>query len=85
MVAANWVNPTTFGTATPVETVRSTADLGSTWVLAAGDWLMTFPMGTVELGAEVTTPMVKPALVIEVPAAACVKPTTSGTCEGERH
>ena len=36
-------------------------------------------MGTVELGAEVTTPTTRPALVIEVPAAVRVKPTTFGT------
>ena len=40
---------------------------------------MTDPDGTVELGDVVIVPTVNPAFVIEVVAAACVRPTTFGT------
>jgi hypothetical protein len=40
---------------------------------------MTFPMPTVALFDVVTVPTVKPAVVMAVCAAACVRPTTFGT------
>ena len=46
---------------------------------AAGVWLITDPAGTVVLDAVVTVPTVRPAPVIAVVAAACVRPTTLGT------
>jgi hypothetical protein len=46
---------------------------------AVGDWLMTLPEATVLLEAVVTAPTTKPAALMAVAAAACVKPTTLGT------
>src|SRR3982751_243959 len=45
---------------------------------------MTDPAGTVALDAVVTVPTTRPAFVIAVDAAACVRPTTfgTGTCGG---
>jgi len=51
-VASLWLSPTTGGTATvcgPREISRSTGELMSTKVPAAGFWLMTLPAGTVML------------------------------------
>src|SRR4051794_14297366 len=82
VVAAACVRPTTFGTATcggPDETTRETALPLATCVAAAGVWLMTDPDGTVVLDAVVTVPTTRPAFVIAVVAAACVRPTTFGT------
>src|SRR4029079_3830147 len=50
-----------------------------TCVPLSGDWLMTDPAGTVVLVAVVTVPTTRPAFVIAVVAAACVRPTTLGT------
>jgi hypothetical protein len=85
--AAACVNPTTFGTATlagPVDTTKFTADPTFTLVPATGLSLITFPAATVALDCCVTVPTTKPAFVIDVPAAACVNPTTFGTatCAG---
>jgi acetoacetate decarboxylase len=80
--AAACVRPTTFGTATragPVETVNATADPGATCAPAAGFWLITWPAGTVSLDAWVIAPTLNPEPVIDVEAAACVRPTTFGT------
>jgi hypothetical protein len=87
VLAAACVKPTTFGTNTcagPVETTMLTALPVLTLVPAVGDSLMTLPEATVPLLAVVTVPTTKPAPVIEVLAAACVKPTTFGTdtCAG---
>src|SRR6186997_3430604 len=82
VVAAACVRPTTLGTATcgrPEETTRETALPTLTWVPLSGDWLMTDPAGTVVLVAVVTVPATRPAFVIAVVAAACVRPTTLGT------
>src|SRR6188508_1385651 len=83
--AAGWVRPTTFGVATcggPDETTSATALPVATCVPPAGVWLITDPAGTVVLDAVVTAPTVKPAFVIAVVAAACVKPATFGTVTG---
>ena len=79
--AAACVRPTTFGTATgagPVETTRSTAVPAATLAPASGLWLITLPAGTVPLEDVVTVPTTRPAPVIAVSAAACVRPTTFG-------
>src|SRR5215813_3151406 len=80
--AAACVSPTTLGTATcggPDDTTSATALFVATCVPAVGFWLITDPDGTVVLDAVVTVPTVNPAFVIEVVAAACVRPTTFGT------
>src|SRR3954464_5902108 len=67
VVAAAWVWPTTFGTATcgrPDETTRATALPVVTRVPAVGDSLITDPAGTVVLDAVVMTPTVRFTLVI---------------------
>src|SRR6185503_12313460 len=82
VVAAVCVRPTTLGTATcggPDETTRDTALPVFTCVPPTGDWLMTDPAGTVVLVAVVTVPTTRPAFVIAVVAAVCVRPTTLGT------
>src|ERR1700739_3410823 len=79
VVAAAWVDPTTFGTDTPLETTSATALPPFTDVPAVGLSLITLPTATVELDAVVTVPNVRPAEVIAVVAAACVLPTTFGT------
>src|SRR5919199_1577824 len=76
-VAAVWVSPTTFGTATcggPDETTRATAVPMTTSVPAAGFWLITDPAGAVGLEAVVIAPTVNCALVIAAVAAVCVSP-----------
>src|SRR5207237_6131859 len=81
VVAAACVRPTTFGTATcgaPDETTSATALPVATCVAAAGFSPITDPDGTVVLDEVVIVPTVNPAFVIEVVAAACVTPTTSG-------
>jgi hypothetical protein len=80
-VAAACVKPTTLGTATccgPVETTMLIADPTLTVVPAAGDSLMTLPVATVLLEAVVIVPRARPAPVMAVVAAACVRPTTLG-------
>src|SRR5215470_17583383 len=80
--AAVCVRPTTFGTATcggPDETTRFTELPTVTCVAAAGDWLITEPAATVVLDCCVTVPTMRPAFVIAVDAAVCVRPTTFGT------
>src|SRR5215467_5236001 len=82
VVAAAWVRPTTFGTATcggPDDTTRFTALPTVTCVPETGDWLMTEPAGTVVLDCCVTVPTTRFAFVIAVVAAVCVRPTTFGT------
>src|SRR5262249_36425019 len=73
-VAAACVSRKTFGTTTsepgPVDTTRFTALPVATCVPAAGDWLITDPLGTVGLAALVTVPRTRPAPVIAVVAAA---------------
>jgi hypothetical protein len=85
VVAAACVWFTTFGTVTgagPVETTRATELPAGTDVPAVGFWLMTAPLGTTELAAEVTAPTTRPAPVMAVVAAACVWFTTFGTVTG---
>src|SRR5437016_12761481 len=88
LAAAACVWPTTFGTATgvgagaPLETTRLTAEPFATLVPAAGLWLITLPEATVLLDCCVTAPLVRPALVMALAAAACVWPTTFGTATG---
>src|SRR5437870_137803 len=80
--AAACVSPTTSGTGTcggPDETTSATALPTLTCVAAIGVWLITDPAATVVLDDCVIAPTVRPALVIAVVAAACVRPTTSGT------
>src|SRR5437868_6025120 len=80
--AAACVRPTTLGTTTcggPDETTRLTALVNRICVPAVGASLMTIPDGTVVLDAFVTVTSVRPALVIALVAAACVRPTTFGT------
>src|SRR4029079_18229686 len=82
VVAAPWVRPTTFGTVTcgaPEDTTSETALPRLTCAPLSGDWLMTDPAGTVVLVAVVTVPTTRPAFVIAVVAAVCVRPTTLGT------
>jgi hypothetical protein len=70
--AALCANPITFGTATaagPVETTRFTEDPAFTEAPAAGFELITLPVATVLLDAEVTVPTTNPAPVIAVDAA----------------
>ena len=77
--AADWVNPTTLGTAiVPLLIATFTAPPLSMITPAAGFWLMTLPEGTVALLCIVTVPRVRPALVSAAVAAACVIPTTFG-------
>src|SRR5262245_6232463 len=68
--------------AVPCDTTRLTALPRAADVLAPGDWLITLPPGTVVLGWNVTVPTTRPAPVIDVLAAACVRPTTFGTVTG---
>src|SRR5262245_18084627 len=73
VVAAAWVRPTTFGTATcggPLDTTRFTALPVTTCVPLVGVWLITDPDGTVVLDCVVTVPSVRFAFVIAVVAAA---------------
>jgi hypothetical protein len=80
--AAPCVKPTTFGTETcagPDETISATELPLATCVPPTGFWLITDPAGTVGLAALVTVPTLRPAFVIDVVAAACVRPTTFGT------
>src|SRR4029079_3608304 len=82
VVAAVWGRPTTLGTATcgrPDATTSETPLPTLTGVPLRGDWLMTDPAGTVVLVAVVTVPTTRPAFVIAVVAAVCVRPTTLGT------
>src|SRR5690348_4574184 len=84
VVAAACVRRSTFETATdeddePVETTSATALQTTTDVPAVGDSLITDPLGTVVLDAEVIMPTTSPTLVIVVVAAVCVWLTTSGT------
>src|ERR1700739_3946174 len=79
VVAAAWVDPTTFGTDTPLETTSATALPPFTDVPAVGLSLITLPTVTVVLVAVVTVPSVRPAEGIDVVAAAWVDPTTVGT------
>src|SRR4051794_12103345 len=75
VVAAAWLWPTTFGTATcgkPDEMTRATALPIVTWVPAAGDSLITEPAGTVVLDAVVTAPTVNSTPVMAALAAAWV-------------
>src|SRR6185503_1348989 len=84
-VAAACVSPTTFGVATcggPDDTTSATALPVTTCVPAVGFWLITEPAGTVVLEADVIAPTVKPAPVMLLDAAACVRPTTFGTVGG---
>src|SRR5208283_5366703 len=85
VVAAVCVRPTTFGTDTgagPDDTTRFTADPVATEVPDVGFWDITDPAGTVAEGWVVTVPTTSPAPVMEVVAAACVRPTTFGTDTG---
>jgi hypothetical protein len=70
VVAAACVEPTTFGTDTPLETTSATALPPFTDVPAVGLSLITLPTATVVLAAVVTVPSVSPAEVIDVVAAA---------------
>ena len=79
VVAAACVEPTTFGTDTPLEITSATALPPLTEVPAVGLSLITLPTATVVLDALVTVPSTRPAEVIAVVAAACVLPTTFGT------
>src|ERR1700739_3353727 len=79
VVAAAWVDPTTFGTDTPLETTSATALPPFPDVPAVGLSLITLPTATVELAAVVTVPSVRPAEGIDVVAAAWVAPSTFGT------
>src|SRR6059058_4425286 len=82
LAAAACVWPTTFGTAIcagPLETTRLTGEPLATFVPAGGLSLMTLPEATVLLDCIVTAPLVRPALVMALAAAACVWPTTFGT------
>ena len=63
----------------PVETTRLTAEPLATLVPAAGLSLITLPEATVLLDCGATAPVVRPAPVITLVAAACVWPTTFGT------
>ena len=76
---------TTVGTETgdgPLDTARLTALPNATCVPATGAWLITDPAGTVTLDVGVTIPTVRPAPVIALVAAACVRFTTLGTIGG---
>jgi hypothetical protein len=80
LVAAGWVNPTTFGTDTitgPLETTKLTAEPKVTLVPAVGLSEITRPDATVALDCKVTAPTVSPAPVIAVVAAAWVIPRHS--------
>src|SRR5499426_3268369 len=80
--AAVCVRPTTFGTATcggPDDTTRFTELPVATCVPDTGDELITLPAATVVLDCCVTVPTTRPAFVIAVDAAVCVRPTTFGT------
>src|SRR5437868_1800059 len=63
----------------PLETTSATALPVATFAPAAGVWLITWPAGTLALAAVVTAPTERPADVIALCAAACVRPTTFGT------
>src|SRR5687767_1858944 len=80
--AAACVRFTTAGTDTsgrPDETTSVTAVPETTDVPASGLWLMTLPAGTVRLAAVLIAPAASPDVVIMLIAAACARPTTSGT------
>jgi hypothetical protein len=82
LAAAACVKPTTLGTDTgagPELTVRFTAEPLATLVPAIGLSLITLPEGTVGLLAALIAPTLRPAPVMALDAAACVKPTTFGT------
>src|SRR5437588_11965802 len=66
----------------PVETTRLTAEPRTTSAPAAGLSLITLPEATVVLDCCVTVPLVRPAPVMALVAAACVWPTTFGTGTG---
>src|SRR5262249_54818129 len=75
VVAAACAWPTTFGTVTcggPLDTTRSIALPLATCVPAAGDSLITAPLGTVVLEAVVIVPTTNPAPVMADVAAAWV-------------
>src|SRR5438477_2508391 len=83
--AASSVSPTTFGTtvgAAPEETTRLTAEPFATDVPGTGVSLMTWPAGTVELAALLMAPTVRFTASMPARAAACARPTTSGTRTG---
>src|SRR5204863_333539 len=77
--------PTTLGTAAPpsragpLETTRLTPAPLATFVPPGGLSLMALRAATVLLGCIVTAPMVRPAPLMALAAAACVWPTTFGT------
>ena len=80
--AAPCVRPMTLGTeacAGPDDTTSATELPLATCVPPAGFWLITDPAGTIALAELVIVPTLRPAFVIDVVAAACVKPTTFGT------
>ena len=80
--AADCVVPTTFGTVTgctPSDTTRFTALPGATCAPADGDWLITWPAGTVLLYCSLTVPTVRPATASVSSATERWSPTTSGT------
>jgi len=82
LVAAACVWPTTFGTAScagPAETTRLTAEPLANLVPAGGLWLITLPEATALLDCSATAPVVSPAPVMALAAAACIWPTTFGT------
>ena len=86
-VAAAWVSPITFGTATcagPVDITRLTAEPIFTLVPAVGFSLMTSPAATVLLDCWVMAPTTKPTPVMAEVATACVSPMRFGTdtCAG---
>src|SRR5690349_7467852 len=82
LLAAACVRFTTFGTLTcggPEETTSATALPTTTSAPAVGFWLITEPADTVVLAAFVIAPTVRPAAVIALLAAVCVRFTTFGT------
>jgi hypothetical protein len=64
VVAADCVEPTTFGTRAPNATTNATLLPLATFMPAAGLWLMMLPIATVGLFALVTAPTASPAPVI---------------------
>ena len=80
-VAAACVRPTTLGTLSDVlaATSSSTAEPAVAMALPSGDCPMTVPGANGVPVAWVTAPTTKPADVIALFAAACVKPVTLGT------
>jgi hypothetical protein len=67
------------GGTTPLDTTRFTAEPTVTLVHSQGDSLMIEPEATVLLEAVATVPTARPASVMEVVAAAWVRPTALGT------